>query len=142
MQLKPSLQDDNDARKHMLVFEQFAKSGYVPGHYTGTLSFAAPFAVASVGAVTVNEANGRTYQLPATAVTAPIVFAAIALNHGDEISLIGGGGAGAATLVTGVADKSALLINGTTWTALDGAVINLKVFKNGAITLLQEVSRA
>ena len=64
------------------------------------------------------------------------------MNHGDEISLIGGGGAGAATLVTGVADKSALLINGTTWTALDGAVINLKVFKNGAITLLQEVSRA
>ena len=142
MQLKPSLQDDNDARKHMLVFEQFAKSGFVPGHYTGTLSFAAPFAVASVGAVTVNDANGRTYQLPATAVTAPIVFAAIALNHGDEISLIGGGGAGAATLVTGVADKSALLINGTTWTALDGAVINLKVFRNGAITLLQEVSRA
>lgn len=71
--------------------------GMYCGHYTGTLSFAAPFAVASVGAVTVNEANGRIYQLPATAVTDPIVFAAIALNHGDEISLIGGGGAGAAT---------------------------------------------
>lgn len=34
VQLKPSLKDDNDSRTHMLVFEQFAKSGWVPGHYT------------------------------------------------------------------------------------------------------------
>lgn len=142
MQLKPSLEDGNDARKHMLVFEQFAKSGFVPGHYTGSLSFAAPFEVVSAGAVIVNETNGRIYKLPSTAAATPIVFSTIALNHGDEITLIGGGGSTAATLVTGVTDKSALLINGTTWVALDGAVINLKVFKNGAITLLQEVSRA
>lgn len=141
MQLKPSLQDDNDARKHMLVFEQFAKSAWVPGHYTGTISYSAPFAVPSVTAIAVNETNGRTYQLPATAVTASIAFASITLAHGDQITLIGGGGAGAATLATGVADKSALLIEGTTWVALAGAVINLKVFKNGAITLLAEVSR-
>lgn len=141
LQLKPSKQDDNDARKYMLTFEQFAKTGYMPGRYTGPVVFDAPFDVVVATAITVNEANGRTYNLPATAVTASVAFAAIALAHGEQITLIGGGGVAAATLATGVADKSALLVNGTTWVALKGAVITLKVFKNGAITLMQEVSR-
>lgn len=141
VQLKPSLKDDNDSRMHMLVFEQFAKSGYVPGHYTGTLSFADPFNVVSAGAVALSPANGYQYQLPSLAVTAPIVFASNTLAHGAVITLIGGGGVGPATLATGVADKSALLVGGTTWVALTGAVINLKVFNAGGITLLEELSR-
>jgi hypothetical protein len=141
LQLKPSKQDDNDARKHMLMFDQYAKTGYVPGRYTGPVVFDVPFEVVSIVAITVNEANGRTYNLPATAVTADIAFTTIALEHGEQITLIGGGGAAAATLASGVINKSALLINGTTWVALKGAVITLKVFKAGGVTLLQEMSR-
>jgi hypothetical protein len=141
VQLKPSLTDDNDSRKHMLVFEQMAKSGFVPGHYTGTLSFADPFAVALATAVPLNATNGNIYKLPSLAVTASIAFSEIGLVHGDIITLIGGGGIAPATLVTGVTDKKAILKDGTTWVGLDGAVINLKVFNNGALTFLVEMSR-
>ena len=142
VQLKPSLTDDNDSRKHMLVFEQMAKSGFVPGHYTGTLSFADPFAVVSSTAVPVNSTIGQIYQLPSLAVTAAIAFSEISLNHGDVITLIGGGGVAPATLATGVTDKKAILKDGTTWVGLAGATINLEVFVNGALTLLIEKSRS
>lgn len=141
VQLKPSLKDDNDSRTHMLVFEQFAKSGWVPGHYTGTIALADPFAVPVVTAVAVNSTNGYIYQLPSLATTAAIAFSEVSLNHGDIITLVGGGGANPATLATGVTDKKALLINGTTWVGLAGATINLKVFNNGGLTLLEEISR-
>jgi hypothetical protein len=142
LQLKPAGQDDNDGRKHMLVFEQFAKTGYLPGHYTGAIPTADPFTVASTGAVALSPANGYVYQLPSLAVTASVVIATSTLEHGDIVTLIGGGGAAPATLATGVADKSALLAAGATWTGLAGATINLKVFKAGAVTLFIEQSRA
>jgi hypothetical protein len=141
VQLKPAGQNDNDARKHMLVFEQFAKSEYLPGHFTGTINFTDPFAVVSSTAVPVNATNGRIYKLPSLAVTAAIAFSEIGLNHGDSITLIGGGGIAPATLVTGVTDKKAILKDGTTWVGLAGATINLEVFVNGALTFLIEKSR-
>ena len=125
----------------MLVFEQFAKTGYLPGHYTGALPVADPFAVVSSTAVALSPANGYVYQLPSLAVTASIAVATTTLAHGDIVTLIGGGGVAPGTLATGVADKSALLVNGTTWVGLAGATINLKVFKAGAVTLFEEISR-
>jgi len=142
VQLKPSGQDDNDGRKHMLVFEQFAKTEWLPGHYTGPLPSVDPFTVVSSTAVAVNVANGFVYQLPTLAVTAAIAFATNTLEHGDVFTLIGGGGVAAATLASGVTDKSALLVSGSNWTGLAGAVIHLKVFKAGGVTLFTEISRA
>lgn len=141
VQLKPSGQDDNDARKHMLVFEQFAKTEWLPGHYLGELPTITPYAVPLVTAIAVNSTNGAQYKLPSLAVTATITFSELSLNHGDIITLIGGGGAGPATLATGVTDKKAILKDGTNWVALENAVINLQVFNNGAITYLVELSR-
>lgn len=141
LQLKPSGQDDNDGRKHMLVFEQFAKTGYLPGHYTGAIPTADPFAVVSSTAVALSPANGYIYQLPSLAVTASIAVATNTLEHGDIVTLIGGGGVAPATLATGVANLSAVLVSGSTWTGLAGATINLKVFKAGAVTLFIEQSR-
>ena len=141
LQIKPSGQDDNDGRKHMLMFEQFAKVQFLPAHFTGALPTVSPFVVASTTAVAVNTTNGYVYQLPSLAVTAAVAFSELSLNHGDVITLIGGGGVAPATLTTGVTDKKALLVNGTTWVGLAGATINLKVFNNGAITLLEEISR-
>lgn len=141
LQLKPAGQDDNDGRKHMLVFEQFAKTAWLPGHYTGTVPTADPFAVPAVTAVAVNATNGAQYKLPATAVTASIAFSDASLSHGDIITLIGGGGAGPATLATGVTDKKAILKDGIAWVALENAVIHLQVFNNGALTFFVELSR-
>ena len=141
VQLKPAGQDDNDGRKHMLVFEQFAKTEWLPGHYTGPLPSVDPFAVVSSSAVALSPANGYVYQLPNYTTTAPIVIATNTLQHGDVITLIGGGGAGPSTLASGVTDKSALLVAGTTWVGLAGAVIHLKVFRAGALTLFTEISR-
>lgn len=142
VQLKPSHQNDNDARKHMLVFEQFANSAWLPGHYEGALVFSDPFAVADSTAIAVSEANGNLYQLPSLAVTEAIAIASNDLAHGQIITLIGGGGSDPAVLSTGVADKSALLVDGADWVGLEGASINLQVFKSGAITLFIELSRA
>lgn len=141
LQLKASLQDDKDARKWKLSFEAFVSTGYVPGHYTGTLSFANPFTVVSTTAIDLNPTSGYVYQLPSLAVTALVTITANTLVHGDIVTLIGGGGVAPATLATGVTDKKALLVNGTTWVGLAGATINLKVFNNGAITLFEEISR-
>jgi len=141
VQLKPSGQDDNDARKHMLVFEQFAKTEWLPGHYLGQLPSVTPFTVVSSTAVALSPANGYVYQLPSLAVTASIAIATSTLEHGDVITLIGGGGVAPATLASGVTDKSALLAAGSTWTGLAGATLNLKVFKAGAVTLFVEQSR-
>lgn len=139
--LKPSGTDENDNRNHMLVFEQYAKTTLLPAHYTGAIPTVAPFTVVSSTAVALSPANGYVYQLPSLAVTASIAVATSTLEHGDIVTLIGGGGAAPATLATGVTDKSALLTSGSTWTGLAGATINLKVFKAGAITLFIEQSR-
>ncbi|MBX9886676.1 MAG: hypothetical protein K2Y30_01925 [Flavobacteriaceae bacterium] len=141
IRLKPSGQNDNDARKHMMKFEQYAKSEWLPGHFTGAVPTSDPFVVSLATAVTVNEANGNLYQLPELAVTAAINFAAIDLNHGSIVTLIGGGGAQPATLTSGVTDKKAILIAATTWVGLKGAVIHLEVFRNGGLTFLIEKSR-
>lgn len=141
IQIKPSGQNDNDARKHMVKFEQFAKSEWLPGHYTGAIPASDPFAVVSSTAVALSPANGYVYQLPSLAVTASIAIATSTLEHGDVVTLIGGGGVAPATLASGVTDKSALLTAGSTWTGLVGAVIHLKVFKAGAITLFIEIAR-
>lgn len=142
VQLKPAGQNDNDARKHMLVFEQFAKTEWLPGHFTGALPVSDPFAVVSSTAVPVNSTNGNVYQLPSLAVTAAIAFSEISLANGSVITLIGGGGVAPATLATGVTDKKAILKDGTTWEGLAGATINLEVFINGALTFLIEKSRS
>ena len=142
MYLKPSGTDENDNRNHMLVFEQYAKRNLLPAHYTGAIPTVAPFPVVSSTAVALSPANGYVYQLPSLATTASIAVATSTLEHGDIVTLIGGGGAAPATLASGVTDKSALLTSGSTWTGLSGATINLKVFKAGAVTLFIEQSRA
>lgn len=141
LQLSPSKQDNNDGRFHMLKFKSFAKTALLPKHYEGALLFDAPFNVVLTTAVGVNTANGSFYKLPSLATTALIGFSEISLAHGKLIQLIGGGGADPATLVTGVADKKAILKNGATWTGLENAFINLRVFTAGAMTFLIEESR-
>lgn len=141
VQLKASSQDNNDGRKKMLTFEQYAKSKFLPGHYTGNLSLAEPYAAATA-AFNATPENGTHYLLPALAETAAVSFTTMTFEAGQVITLIGSGGADPATLVQGTAgDVEVLLAAGSTWTALQNAVINLQVFNAGADTYLIEVSR-
>lgn len=141
LQLKASALDDKDNRNYTLKFEAYGTSQLLPGHYTGTLNVNTPTAVTSVTAVAVNATNGNVYKLPALETTAAIAFSEVTLEHGSVITLVGGGGTNPATLATGVTDKKALLVNGTTWVGLLNATISLKVFNNGSITLLEEIAR-
>lgn len=142
LQLKPSKTDNNDARFWQLMFEAFATSQYVPGHYEGELVFGDPETVADAEAIAIDTEVNAQYKLPATAIATSIAFDTVAANHGDVVTVIGQGGATAATLAQDVAsDVLVILKDGTTWTALDGAVIHFQVFKAGAKTVLSEMSR-
>jgi hypothetical protein len=144
VQLKPELMDDNDKRHHTLKFEQFAKSPYVPGHYTGSVPTAVYTPVASATAINIAPANadGVVFKLPSQSTTSAIAFASITYPSGTIVTLIGGGGTAPATLSTGITDKKAILKDGSSWIGLDGAVINLEVFNDGTNTYLVEKSRA
>ncbi|HLV52175.1 MAG TPA: hypothetical protein VKY44_09500 [Flavobacterium sp.] len=136
LQLKPSLQDDNDARKHMLVFEQAAATGFVPGHYVGEIVLGEPFAASSAN---LTIANNRLMQkLPASAAETDVTVASITAAADSVVTLIGSGGATPSVLE---ASANVLLKGGADWTALDGAVIHFKVFE-GATKMLIELSRA
>lgn len=135
LQLKPSLQDDNDARKHMLVFEQAAASGYVPGHYVGEIVLEAPFLAGGLELSISNET--LMTQLPASEIATDITVTAINADTDKIVSLIGGGGATPATLEP---STNVLLKGGANWTALDGAVIHFKVFE-GTEKMLIEIGR-
>lgn len=141
VQLKATGQNDNEARKKTLTFEQYAKTKYLPGHYTGALVYAEPFAATS-GVFAINPTNGNQYQIPSLAVTAAILPSALDLEAGQIVTFIGGGGAAPATLAQGVAGAAdVLLVAGSTWTALQGSAISLRVFNAGAKKYLIEVSR-
>lgn len=141
MRLKPSFEGNDTKTGHTLAFEQSLGTGYLPGHYEGTLSFADPTDVADEN-VTLSVANGYRYQLAAAALTAALNFTITDLEHGDVVTLIGGGGTDPYTLAAGAAgDATVVLKDGVTWTALDNATIDLMVYKSGATTYLIEQKR-
>jgi hypothetical protein len=138
--LKPSGKDENDSREHMLVFEAFAKTTHLPAHYTGAIP--ADTIVGPVPAEDITIDEDTTIVKIMSNEDTDISFDAILAPHDTIISLIGTGGVTPSVLPSGNTNNKAVLVNGTTWVALDGAVIHLKVFKAGALTLLIEQSRA
>lgn len=143
LQMKPAKQDNNDGRHYALKFEQFAKSAWLPGHYTGEYIFEAPFAVSDAEVIPLLKANGAQYKLPATSTTTVAGIDDIDFDHGTYVTLIGQGGTTPTTLANGTAGAATVALkSGTTWTALDGAVLQLQVFKAGATTYLLELSRS
>lgn len=143
LQLKATRKDDNDGRNYTLMFEQFAKSAYLPGHYTGDLAFADPTAVSDNTAAALTKANGTQFKLASTSSATAVGVANINHDHGTILTLIGSGGTTATTLSNGTVGTNieVLLKDGTQWSALNNAVINLRVFKAGTKTYLMELSR-
>ena len=144
LQLKPSKQDNNDGRFHMLKFEAFAKSAFLPGLYNGNLVLDAPAVVTDVAAISVDaEGDGLQYKLPALAVTDAIEFDSIVADDRSLVTLIGGGGVAPATLPQGVAGAATVVLaGGVTWTALDQSTITLQYVDAGGTVYLIEQSRS
>lgn len=137
LQLKPSLQDNNEGRKHMLNWEQTARTGYVPAHYMGELTYAE---VTQADGANVTITNDSLMQrISASDAETAINISSVNADHGKIVTLIGSGGSDPAVLESGV---NVILKDGANWTALEGAVLNLQVFHSGATPTLIETSRS
>lgn len=139
--LKPDFSDDDTASKINLKFEQDSPQKLAPGFYQGSYSFAENY-TATTPDLALLQANGFVYQLPSAAITDDITAASIDLESGTVISLVGGGGVAPFTLSEGIQGAvTVLLKDGTDWTAVKDAVINLQVLDAGTIIYLIEQSR-
>jgi hypothetical protein len=142
LKISPTFTSNKEGTKHMISFEQPNPTEFLPGYYQGALTEAAYYAQADKD-ISATEANGNFYQMPAFAAAEVIDFAATDLDHGQIVSVIGGGGADPGTISTGAHTAvTVALTSGTQWIALDGAVINFRVFKAGAVTYFIEDSRS
>ena len=129
--LKVEGQNDNDATKNLLKFEAFKKSNNVPGFYYGTLTFASVLATIAEDAATVDTTPGSgEYQLTDGS-AAPIAITDLTNgSNGDVITLLGSGGTYPSTIAAAAAKFE--MVEGADWTALAGATITFKGFKNGS----------
>ncbi len=144
MKMKPTFSDNADGTTNAFVFEQYMRTNQVPYNYTGSMTFAEPFAATLD--LQLLEANGTSYQLPSEDLATAIDVAALDLAHGTVVSLIGGGGADPAVLSGGAAiglpAVNVVLKDNTDWVALQNATISLEVFVSDATTYLVERSRS
>lgn len=141
MKLTTEFNSNKEGTKHILTFEQPNPVEYLPGYYTGELTFADPFVTADEE-VDVLAANGNFYKLPPAAVTDDVTVTALDLADGEIVSIVGGGGAAPYTLSSGVNGVATVILKGgAQWTALENSVINLQVVDAGATKYLLELSR-
>jgi len=133
-------QDNNEATKTMIKFQQFTKSAYVPGRYSGTFTFDTANTVAA-DATTVDVVNGSgEYQLTDNTVPTALTDLTNA-SHGGVYTLIGSGGANPASLAASEAAFN--LKDGVAWQGLAGSRITFKAYKNGASSyVFNELSRS
>jgi len=129
--LKFEGQNDNDATKNLMKLEAFKKSNNVPGFYYGNLTFASVLATVAADATTVDVTNGSgQYQLTDGGASAAALTDLENGSNGDTITLLGSGGSFPSTIAAAAAKFE--MVDGADWTALAGATITFKGFKNGA----------
>lgn len=143
LQLKPSKQDNNEGRFHMMKFEAFATSQFLPGYYDGGLTLGAPIVVEDAGDILVNVQGISQYKIPSLDLTEAIKLTLSNLGPDDTITLLGSGGAAPATLANGPGtggSAAILLRNGIIWVALEGSFITLRGFQGSTFNFI-EVAR-
>lgn len=141
LRLKNNFTSNNEGNTSEMTFEPTQATRFVPAWWIGNVPYAQPF---TVPAETIDalKANGYQYQLGPFAVTDDLEIASIDLEHGDRLTLLGGGGEAPATLTEGTAGVAEVLLkDGTVWTALAGATITLEVFEADSDTYLIERDR-
>ncbi|KFF24756.1 hypothetical protein [Chryseobacterium vrystaatense] len=132
--------DDKDGNINTLTFEQEMINRDFIKFYNGDVSFAEPKVVANEN-VTLAKTDGPSYQLPTAAVTADVKFTASDFDHGQIVTIIGGGGAAPYVMKNSPTGTIPVLLKeASNWIALKDSVINLKVVK-AEKTYLVEASR-
>ena len=141
LKMQGSFIADNEKTGFTFTFESIQKTSFVPATYEGAITLEAPFEPATFD-LDLTAANGAFYKLPSSAEVSAIDIATTDLEHGDIVSLIGGGGATPATLSNGAATAGTVqLVQGVDWTALADATLDLQVFDDGTILFFREVAR-
>ena len=143
VKLSPAIKDDKDGNVTTLTFEQeMLNDDYVMFFY-GNLPLVGAYAAPS-NEFALTKANGAVYQLPSNADDAETAIAVTGSDLDAEtmVTLIGGGGAEPLVLANSTAGAVPIILkNGSSWTALAGSRINLRVVKADK-TYLIEASRS
>lgn len=140
MKLSSGGQDNSEGNFNTLTFAQESLNDDRVMFYYGSLDFALPHAVANAS-FAIAKANGQQYQLPASAAGDEIAITASDFDDQTLVTLIGAGGADPLVLENDTTGAVGVILkNGTTWTALQGSTIHLRVVKSDK-TYLVEASR-
>ena len=143
VKLSPSIKDDKDGNVTTLTFEQEQLNDDYVMFYYGTLPSEDDFVVGS-NEFALEKANGQVYKLPANEDDAETAISVTAsdLDADTMVTFIGGGGSEPLVLANSTAGAVPVVLkNGSSWTALAGSRINLKVVKADK-TYLIEASRS
>lgn len=141
MKLSAAGQDNSEGSFNTLTFTQEQLNDDRVMFYTGSLSFALPHAVGDE-TFAIAKANGQQYQLPSSATGDSIVISSSDFDDQTMVTLLGGGGTDPLELTNSTASAVGVILkNGTSWVALQGATIHLRVVK-GDKTYLVEASRS
>ena len=139
MQMVSEKVDNKDTDHTMFTFASTQK-GPIECNYQGAVAFDTVAGTIAADATTVGVSAGPgEYQLTDGTAAAATITALTDATDGGTYKLLGSGGSHPSTITGG----SFLLKNGTAWTALAGAVLTVKAFKDGASTWkFLELSRA
>lgn len=132
-----SMEGTNEKTGWTFTFAQKIREGLVPAFYSGELPKVDPFQVAG-SSVSFTKQNGAVYQLTSIDVTADITMTNVDFEHGQIVSVRGGGGLAPFEIKTA---DNILLANGTSWVGLNNSVIHFKVFKTATDTIFIETGR-
>ncbi len=131
LQMQYDATDDKDVNKSVITLAS-AQKGPDIAIYNGTTSFATVTDTVAADATSIDLTEGEgEYQLTDGTSSAAAITAFTNSTNGMVFTLLGSGGSHPSTIAAG---NAFLLANGTTWTALAGAKITFKVFKDGAST--------
>jgi hypothetical protein len=122
---------DKTNNRQVITFKS-AQPGPAVANYEGTITLDTVKGTAPAAATSISVAAGTgEYQTTSGVAAAVIITTLLSPEDGAVYSILGSGGGFPSTIV---AANDFTLHNGTTWTALAGAKLTVKAFKNGGAT--------
>lgn len=140
LQMTASSEDSKDMNKSTLTLKSKQKSAFRAANYQGTLTFADVVGTVAADATAINLSSGDgRYQLSDGTASEAELTTCTNSTDGAVFTLLGSGG----DYPSGIADGNDFILkNGTAWSALAGAEITFKAFKDGASSFkFFEISR-
>lgn len=132
LRMKPSSTDDKEGNKTVITLKAAQKCAFRAANYQGTLTLADVTDTVAADATSVDLANGEgRYQLTDGSASPAEITTCTNSADGMVFTLLGSGGSNPSTIPSG---NDFILANGNTWTALAGAEITFRAFKDGAST--------